>query len=1120
MTTSRLPIALICSIFLTSQALATDVGGPIVTDTTWTLAGSPYNVVVSIIVGGNATLTIQPGVVVRFNPGLGITVGSQAWGIGGLKAIGTASQKIRFTSNTNPGQPGHWKDILFSDRSIDASFDEDEEYLSGSILKHCVIEFGGGGAQGSGAVTITQSSPWVNSCEVRNSARTGIYANNTATPPIPPLLQIMNSSIHHNNSTGIQSGGGAYLSVNGLLFTGNTIFNNIGTADANGGGGGGLYVSLNGTGSEFNISSNTFTNNTVGFSGVGGYMNGGGGMNVQANATNSTISISNNIISGNSGTGSGSFTGGGGVAMLIQSQNSEILFTGNTISNNSINFNGSNNGGGAYIVFLSNPSFIMQNNTIVGNQAVSGGGVYLSSITNSQAPIVTLMGNTIASNSARGSGGGDGRGGALYVESSAICCTWYGSLVVNLVANHITGNTASGSPTGGSGLGGAIYATELLTSQATTLNLAGSQANSVFNILSGNTADFGDAIYNNMLHDENGPNDIQAGYVCWGGLNRNPLTSPNLIYDFFDNPQKSFVIYGQHVTGSNCTTTSGCGTGLIRDCNGNCAPVAWIGDAYCDAGFYTYNGVPIFFNCPQFGNDGNQCNTPQPPIQNPPNHNVPEPLPQYSPPAPPPPTPTKLVYITHGWIPLLYTSAQEVEARMNSLEAYRAMIDDELGPDWQVRTYVWAPDAHTVTPVTALTNAISHGQALGATLATQVWEHVHFIGHSAGSGLIAAAAVQLNTTNTTVHTTFLDAYGGVATLGGVGLITDAYGLHSDWSDHYFSRERHGPCAGILVNTGFFSQLHLPNCHNVDVSWLDSEYTALCLSDHAWPYCFYGYTVDAVSTPDTDNCPPGGMNGSPAGYGFPLSFEEFTGPGGFAEWKAARLANHPNNPNNVVELGGAGGGGGGATWVVAVDPPMDLALTPRFPSNPDAVQATATTLTMTTHPPGATQPAPAWINFQITTTTPINFVAFELTHTGDANAAGLLTMYVDGTKCGVIDEVYALAGLQQYRMPTPDTLAPGDHFLSFRLDHFNQLVSSVTIQNVASGLGGFVTPTAGDMSCDGVVNQLDIARFASALADPSAYDAQYPTCPHTRADMNADGLQDGRDVSYFVEFLLP
>ena len=50
-----------------------------------------------------------------------------------------------------------------------------------------------------------------------------------------------------------------------------------------------------------------------------------------------------------------------------------------------------------------------------------------------------------------------------------------------------------------------------------------------------------------------------------------------------------------------------CPTGEITDCNGNCALASWVGDTYCDDGAYSYNGVPIFFNCDEFECDGGDC---------------------------------------------------------------------------------------------------------------------------------------------------------------------------------------------------------------------------------------------------------------------------------------------------------------------------------------------------------------------------------------------------------------------------------------------------------------------------------------------------------------------------------
>ncbi len=81
---------------LNTNPPGTIVSGIIATDTVWTATNAPYNVVGGITVAGNATLTIEPGVAVRFYPGTGMTIQ------GALVADGTPSANILFTRN-KPG---------------------------------------------------------------------------------------------------------------------------------------------------------------------------------------------------------------------------------------------------------------------------------------------------------------------------------------------------------------------------------------------------------------------------------------------------------------------------------------------------------------------------------------------------------------------------------------------------------------------------------------------------------------------------------------------------------------------------------------------------------------------------------------------------------------------------------------------------------------------------------------------------------------------------------------------------------------------------------------------------------------------------------------------------------
>ena len=59
---------------------------------------------------------------------------------------------------------------------------------------------------------------------------------------------------------------------------------------------------------------------------------------------------------------------------------------------------------------------------------------------------------------------------------------------------------------------------------------------------------------------------------------------------------------------ADCEVIPGeCTENLVEDCNGICGPEAWVGDGFCDDGSYTYNGNPIFFNCEEFNNDNGDC---------------------------------------------------------------------------------------------------------------------------------------------------------------------------------------------------------------------------------------------------------------------------------------------------------------------------------------------------------------------------------------------------------------------------------------------------------------------------------------------------------------------------------
>jgi hypothetical protein len=187
-------ISLIGLLSLTAQCCAATVGGLVSANTNWSLADSPYIATSSVLVDAGATLTIEPGVEVRFTQGTGLVVVN-----GTLSARGTTASPITFTAD-QAGVANAWNGIRFGDLATNAMLNGDE-YVSGSVLQASIIE--GVGQHPNGAVRIESSSPLIQSNEIINNLTSGIRAVTTHG------LQIVGNQIHHNESTVI--GGGIYI---------------------------------------------------------------------------------------------------------------------------------------------------------------------------------------------------------------------------------------------------------------------------------------------------------------------------------------------------------------------------------------------------------------------------------------------------------------------------------------------------------------------------------------------------------------------------------------------------------------------------------------------------------------------------------------------------------------------------------------------------------------------------------------------------------------------------------------------------------------------------------------------------------------------------------------------
>jgi hypothetical protein len=215
-------------LFLIPKLAAADtaVGGTISTDTTWSVTGNPYIVTSNITVIGTdgtdgiTTLTIEPGVTVKFNSSRYMTIGASSGDPGALIAQGTSENPILFTSNQATPAPGDWYYIRFYNTTDDAT----------TVMEHCVVEYGG---YSGGMLYAYQASPTFRNVTVQNSNSYGGYFY-TSEPTIEDCTFSGNQNydLYYTGTvggtlTGSTINSGIYLLATGMVsFSGNTINQN------------------------------------------------------------------------------------------------------------------------------------------------------------------------------------------------------------------------------------------------------------------------------------------------------------------------------------------------------------------------------------------------------------------------------------------------------------------------------------------------------------------------------------------------------------------------------------------------------------------------------------------------------------------------------------------------------------------------------------------------------------------------------------------------------------------------------------------------------------------------------------------------------------------------------
>jgi len=86
------------------------------------------------------------------------------------------------------------------------------------------------------------------------------------------------------------------------------------------------------------------------------------------------------------------------------------------------------------------------------------------------------------------------------------------------------------------------------------------------------------------------------------------------------------------------------------------------------------------------------------------------------------------------------------------------------------------------------------------------------------------------------------------------------------------------------------------------------------------------------------------------------------------------------------------------------------------------------------------------------------------------------------------------------------------------DSWPDLVTADFSTDQVSVLINLAEFAAGDLNCDGVVNNSDIPAFVMALSDPENYALAYPVCDPLLGDVNGDSEFNNADIPAFVELL--
>ena len=485
----------------------------------------------------------------------------------------------------------------------------------------------------------------------------------------------------------------------------------------------------------------------------------------------------------------------------------------------------------------------------------------------------------------------------------------------------------------------------------------------------------------------------------------------------------------------------------------------------------------------------------------PPEPNIPSLPPKIEPDTP---EQDKLIILTHGWKPP-WDKSEGPGWVERTYEAINAMITaGEIDQSWKVEMWNWSSD--TNTPWGAQSVGTEYGKIKGDTIASPMWNHVHFIGHSAGDSVIAAAAEVLTKSRTEgnyfgdIHLTFLDPFTSLWE-------DDRYGrtlnFNRDWADNYFTVDM----VGDLKNINTWSEIGLLRwtsqpfkyAHNVDISSVDPG----IINNHDFP-CDWYYATITGHYPD-DGPPLNGDNiFEGRQYGFQRSLE--AGDANWQESLTLPVGNKPaigsltqrimksvsklnQNLNNSIVL------------LKEQNKGVILGNLLRMWINPPEQQQLLTSKDM--KPLGMLTNSSMWGQVLLEMPPGTNSVKFTYQFTGIG--PGYLTVY--------FNENLILIGDQRFDGNTPHESPQilvadfmQDHnWLTFRIDEINEPNAEVSISNLEIG----TITTKIDINADLIVNFIDFAAFAQQW---TAIDCNDGNSWCQGADFDEDGAVDINDAA--------